>query len=87
MEIQRGHQQDQGLRYKLNGVVKKNGHTISCTPLLVGCNLYQLKVAIHLDPPDSTLELGYTAFRGVGQDPVGVLAHVDGWTPRSHCFH
>ena len=42
------------------------------------CNLYQLKVAIHLDPPDSTLELGYTSFRGAGQDPVAVLAHMDG---------
>ena len=42
------------------------------------CNLYQLKVAVHLDPPDSTLELGYTSFQGAGQDPVAVLAHMDG---------
>ena len=65
------------LKIQITWSCKKKCHTISCTPLLAGCNLYQLKVAIHLDPPDSTLELGYTSFRGVGQDPVGVLAPRD----------
>ena len=65
------------LKIQIKWSCKKKCHTISCTPLLAGCNLYQLKVAIHLDPPDSTLELGYTSFRGVGQDPVGVLAPRD----------